>query len=54
MKSSYGVDSSLLNELVQQTYFTQRAAQCSVNRDGVLNKIKRYVFMCPFACYKKL
>ncbi|XP_075219526.1 NACHT and WD repeat domain-containing protein 2 isoform X3 [Lycorma delicatula] len=43
MKSSYGVESSLLLELVQQTHFTQRAAQCSVNRDGVLNKIKSYI-----------
>lgn len=45
LKPSYGIDSSLFEELNQQTSFCQKAAQCSVNREKTLNDIKRYVFV---------
>ncbi|XP_021914136.1 NACHT and WD repeat domain-containing protein 2 isoform X2 [Zootermopsis nevadensis] len=43
LKSSYGIDSRLFQELMQQTGFCQRAAQCSINREAVLQEIKSYV-----------
>lgn len=43
LKSSYGIDSRLFQELMQQTSFCQRAAQCSINREAVLQEIKSYV-----------
>lgn len=41
LKPSYGIDSSLFEELNQQTSFCQKAAQCSVNREKTINEIKR-------------
>lgn len=41
LKSSYGIDSRLFQELMEQTSFCQRAAQCSINREAVLQEIKR-------------
>ncbi|KAJ9600281.1 hypothetical protein L9F63_009418, partial [Diploptera punctata] len=43
LKSSYGIDGRLFQELMQQTNFCQRAAQCSINREVVLQEIKNYV-----------
>jgi len=43
LKSSYGIDSRLFQELMQQTSFCQRAAQCSINREAVLQEIKRFL-----------
>lgn len=43
LKPSYGIDASLFEELNQQTSFCQRASQCSVNREKILNDIKRYI-----------
>ncbi|XP_069676393.1 NACHT and WD repeat domain-containing protein 2 isoform X2 [Periplaneta americana] len=43
LKSSYGIDSRLFQELMQQTSFCQRAAQCSINREAVLQEIKNYI-----------
>lgn len=42
LKPSQGVPAWLFEELNQQTGFCQRAAQCSVNREGVLSDIKKY------------
>jgi hypothetical protein len=44
LKSSYGIDSRLFQELMEQTSFCQRAAQCSINREAVLQEIKRYQY----------
>lgn len=41
LKPSYGIDASLFEELNQQTGFCQRAAQCSVNREKMINDIRR-------------
>jgi len=41
LKSSYGIDSRLFQDLMQQTSFCQRAAQCSINREAILQEIKR-------------
>lgn len=41
LKPSYGIDSSLFEELNQQTCFCQKAAQCSVNREKTISEIKR-------------
>ncbi|KAK5648750.1 hypothetical protein RI129_003642 [Pyrocoelia pectoralis] len=43
LKPSYGIDSSLFEELNQQTIFCQKAAQCSINREKMLNDIKKYI-----------
>ncbi|KAF4525524.1 hypothetical protein B566_EDAN014910, partial [Ephemera danica] len=43
LKASHGVEGELFQELMQQTAFCQRAAQCSVNREGVLQDIKNYL-----------
>ncbi|XP_046670625.1 NACHT domain- and WD repeat-containing protein 1 [Homalodisca vitripennis] len=42
IKSSQGIESDLLQELLIQTHFTQKAAQCSVNREATLREIKSY------------
>nr|CAD7263262.1 unnamed protein product [Timema shepardi] len=50
LKSCYGIDCRLLQELMQQTNFCQRAAQCSINREDVLQDIKSYIIgesNCP-------
>jgi hypothetical protein len=41
VKASHGVEGELFQELMQQAAFCQRAAQCSVNREGVLQDIKK-------------
>lgn len=43
LKSSYGIESVLFEELNQQTGFCQKAAQCSVNRETTINEIKHYI-----------
>ncbi|XP_054275892.1 NACHT and WD repeat domain-containing protein 2-like [Macrosteles quadrilineatus] len=43
IKSSQGIESELLQELMIQTHFTQRAAQCSVNREAILRELRSYV-----------
>lgn len=41
LRPSYGVSAELFEELNHQIYFCQRAAQCSVNREKVLNDVKK-------------
>ncbi|KAJ8964870.1 hypothetical protein NQ314_004552 [Rhamnusium bicolor] len=43
LKPSYGIESSLFEELNQQTSFCQKAAQCSINREKTINEIKSYI-----------
>ncbi|KAB0804135.1 hypothetical protein PPYR_01105 [Photinus pyralis] len=43
LKPTYGIDSSLFEELTQQTTFCQRAAQCSINREKMLSDIEKYI-----------
>lgn len=43
MKPCQGIEKDLLQELLIQTHFAQRAGQCSINRDGVLKQIQRFV-----------
>ncbi|XP_063237108.1 NACHT domain- and WD repeat-containing protein 1 isoform X2 [Bacillus rossius redtenbacheri] len=43
LRPSYGIDGRLFEELMQQTSFCQRAAQCSINREAVLHSIRSYV-----------
>lgn len=40
IKPSYGIETSLFEELNQQTYFCQKAAQYSINREKTINEIK--------------
>lgn len=40
LKPSYGIDTSLFEELNQHTGFCQKAAQCSVNREKTISEIK--------------
>ncbi|XP_068084365.1 NACHT and WD repeat domain-containing protein 2 [Anabrus simplex] len=42
-RSYYGIEQWLLQELMQHASFCQKAAQCSVNREAVLQEIKNYV-----------
>ncbi|XP_071449148.1 uncharacterized protein [Hetaerina americana] len=42
-KPTYGIESSFFQELDQQATFCQQAAQCSVNRNSLLQDIKNYV-----------
>ncbi|KAK7866181.1 hypothetical protein R5R35_001398 [Gryllus longicercus] len=43
LRSCYGIERRLLQELMQHTTFCQKASQCSVNRDGILQEIKKYI-----------
>ncbi|XP_017775485.1 PREDICTED: NACHT and WD repeat domain-containing protein 2 isoform X1 [Nicrophorus vespilloides] len=43
LKPSYGIDTSIFEELNQQTTFCQKAAQCSVNREKTISDIKNYI-----------
>lgn len=42
-KPNYGISATLFEELNHQISFCQRAAQCSVNREKVLNEVKSYI-----------
>lgn len=42
IKPTQGIESEFFQELLLQTRFTQRSAQCSINREAILNEIKRY------------
>ncbi|CAG9821320.1 unnamed protein product [Phaedon cochleariae] len=43
LKPSHGIESSLFEELNQQTNFCQKAAQCSINKEKTINDIKTYI-----------
>ncbi|KAJ8971123.1 hypothetical protein NQ317_007672 [Molorchus minor] len=54
LKPSYGIETSLFEELNQQTGFCQKAAQCSINREKMINQIKSYITddnTCPLIIY---
>lgn len=38
IRPSYGIEASLFEELNQQTYFCQKASQCSINRERTLEE----------------
>ncbi|CAG9765713.1 unnamed protein product [Ceutorhynchus assimilis] len=43
IKPSYGIEASLFEELNQQTYFCQKASQCSINREKTIEEIQSYI-----------
>jgi len=45
LKSCLGVEGELFHELMQQANYCQRAAQCNINREEVLQHIKRWIFL---------
>ncbi|XP_030753342.1 NACHT and WD repeat domain-containing protein 2 [Sitophilus oryzae] len=43
IKPSFGIEAGLFEELNQQTYFCQKAAQCSINREKTIEDVHRYL-----------
>uniref|UniRef100_A0AAR5PUI3 NACHT domain-containing protein n=1 Tax=Dendroctonus ponderosae TaxID=77166 RepID=A0AAR5PUI3_DENPD len=43
IRPSYGIEASLFEELNQQTYFCQKASQCSMNRERTIEEIHSYI-----------
>ncbi|CAG9853566.1 unnamed protein product [Phyllotreta striolata] len=43
LRPSYGIEAALFEELNQQTAFCQKAAQCSTNREALVNDVKGYI-----------
>ncbi|XP_059471798.1 NACHT domain- and WD repeat-containing protein 1 isoform X2 [Neocloeon triangulifer] len=43
LKSCLGVSGELFQELVQQANYCQKAAQCNINREEVLQHVKNYI-----------
>ncbi|CAH0778298.1 unnamed protein product [Bemisia tabaci] len=41
--SQFGIDKSLFNELMIQTYYSQQMAKCSFDREDILSKIQSYL-----------
>ncbi|ENN74521.1 hypothetical protein YQE_08845, partial [Dendroctonus ponderosae] len=47
IRPSYGIEASLFEELNQQTYFCQKASQCSMNRERTIEEIHSIAVHCP-------
>ncbi|XP_066263113.1 NACHT and WD repeat domain-containing protein 2 [Euwallacea similis] len=43
IRPSYGIEAGLFEELNQQTYFCQKASQCSINRERTIEEIYAYI-----------